>query len=179
MKQKIDTVIIVLGSPNDDSGLLLDIAKSRCKQAYETYKQLGVETNCFVLPTGGFGEHFNRTNKPHAYYTKQYMIELGIPETSFLEAALSSHTVEDAVFTHNILKEYVVDTCYVVTSDFHVERARFVFEFVYKSSADIISNIIMVPATVMMPQKEKDRLIAHETKALAGLKKNGIVYEGL
>lgn len=179
MKKKIDNLIIVLGSPNDDDGVLLDIAKSRCDKAYKTYLQLCIQDDfagdCAVLPTGGIGEHFNRTNTAHADYIKQYMIELGVPEDVFLEAALSNHTVEDAVLSYRVLKEYLVAKCYVVTSDYHVERVKFIFDYVY----DNASTIIMVPATVKMSQEKQNKLIEHEKQALAGLKKNGIKYEGL
>jgi len=173
--KNIENVIIILGSPNDDDGTLSNIAQSRCEKTYEKFLQVNSEGHCFVLATGGFGEHFNRTNTAHAEYTKQYIIELGIPENAFLEAVLSSHTVEDAVFSKRVLKDYIVDNIYVVTTDYHVERVKFIFESVYGSDF----NINMVSATAMLPKIEQDRLIAHEKQALAGLKKNGIIYEGL
>lgn len=175
MNQELDTVIVVLGSPNDEDGNLSDIAKSRCTKAFESYQTLKTEGSCAVLTTGGFGEHFNRTNKPHAEYTKQYMIELGVPKSVFLESALSRHSVEDAVFSWAILKHYTVDTYYIITSSYHVPRAEYIFRYVY----DEAQKITMVPATVMLAQEEQDKLIAHEKQALAGLKKNGIIYEGL
>ncbi len=175
MTKQFDSVIIVLGSPNDDTGKLLANAKARCEKAYETYQQLSVRGSCAVLPTGGFGEHFNRTNTAHADYTKQYMIDLGISEDVFLEAALSRHSIEDAVFSNRILQQYKVQKCFVVTSDFHADRVKFIFEYVY----DKAQELVVVPAMVILPEKEKARLIAHEKQALAGLKKNGIIYEGL
>ncbi len=176
MKQKIDTVIVVLGSPNDDDGTLSSIAKSRCEQAAQLFKTLETtKESCAVLPTGGVGEHFNRTDTAHAIYTKQYMIQLGIPTDVFLEAALSQHTVEDAIFSHDILKNFEVATLHVVTSDFHIERAEFIFQEIYGST----QNIVMVPATLNLSVEERSKLRAHEKQALASLKKNGIMYERL
>ena len=175
MTGQVDSLIIVLGSPNDDTGKLLANAKSRCEKAYETYQQLSVKGSCAVLATGGFGEHFNRTKTAHAEYTKQYMIDLGIPEDVFLDGIMSSHSVEDAIFSSRIIKQYNIKKCFVVTSDYHVARVKFIFEYVY----DKTQEIIMVSARVNLPEKERARLIAHEKQALAGLKKNGIIYEGL
>ena len=63
----------------------------------------------------------------------------------------------------------------MVTSDFYVARAEYVFNYVF----DDRKKIIRVSATAAMSKIEKDKHSAHEKQSLAGLKKNGIIYERL
>ena len=64
------SVIIVLGAPNDSEGNLSAIAIERCQQALIEYAQ---NPGAKILPTGGWGEHFNTTDKPHSHYLRQYL----------------------------------------------------------------------------------------------------------
>ncbi|MBG6062320.1 hypothetical protein IWX83_002118 [Flavobacterium sp. CG_9.1] len=63
-------ILIVLGSPNSDEGKLKDIALDRlnyCVSIFDDKKNL-------ILCAGGFGQHFNTTNEPHAKYAMEYLI---------------------------------------------------------------------------------------------------------
>lgn len=75
-------IIIVLGSPNDIKGNLSSIAIERCNKAYEEYTQ---HNDYMILLTGGYGEHFNKTDKPHAFYSSQYLTGKGIPKDKLNE----------------------------------------------------------------------------------------------
>lgn len=86
-------IIILLGAPNDDVGNLSSIAVERCCRAVLEYRST---PGYAVLPTGGFGEHFNRTAQPHAHYARRYLLEHGVPERVILEPVYSRFTEEDA-----------------------------------------------------------------------------------
>lgn len=93
-------IIIILGAPNDDKGNLSAIAKDRLVCAYNF---IIANPNFKVICTGGFGEHFNRTSKPHNYYAKQFLIEKGVQETTFLESPITSNTIEDFTETKTLI----------------------------------------------------------------------------
>ena len=61
----MNKLIMVLGAPNDDNGQLSPIAIDRLYRAYDL-------ATCYstakIICTGGKGEHFNNTTKPHYYY---------------------------------------------------------------------------------------------------------------
>jgi len=156
--KQFEGVIVVLGSPNDAEGNLLSVAQERCSQAYEEYLK---HPEYAVLPTGGWGKHFNTTDKPHAYYVKQELMERGVPESAFLPCAESSNTIEDASLSRPILDAYPYAELIVVTSDFHAARARFLFTREFPNRRITISE-----SSTILPPEVLTRLRNHEKNAL-------------
>ena len=78
--------------------------------------------------TGGYGAHFNTTDQPHAAYVKEYLVKRGVPSQAIVEFAESNNTLEDASLSKPIVLKYGVPLIVVVTSDYHVDRAHFIFE---------------------------------------------------
>ena len=158
-------VIILLGAPNDKKGRLSNIARERCDQAILEYRK---HPKYKILPMGGFGSHFNVTDKPHAYYSSCYLISKGVPEEDILEFGESSNTVEDAELSWSIIQKYGVERVIVVTSDFHMQRARVIFEKRFSEIA-----IMFAESKTRLSQKELDKLKLKEKKALSRLHYSG------
>lgn len=158
-------VIILLGAPNDKKGRLSDIALERCARAILEYRR---NPGYKILPTGGFGAHFNVTDKPHAYYSRRYLISRGVPEADILECAESSNTLEDAELSWPIIQKYGMESVIVVTSDFHMPRARIVFEKKFS-----VVSLLFVESKTHVPEKEMQQLKLREKKALSRLRNNG------
>jgi len=151
--------IVILGSPNDKHGNLLSIAISRAEAALAAYNK----TNDFkLLCTGGFGEHFNLTNIPHGQYMQEYLTDNGIPSSAFIEIALSSFTLEDATLSKPILDKYSITRCILVTSDFHMERAKLVFNQIMPDK-----DFEYLEAKTLLSEVELQKLIKHEKNAIS------------
>ena len=118
-------MIIVLGSPNAVDGKLYSIAKERCERALVEYAR---HPDWKLLLTGGYGSHFNTTDQPHAAYLKQYLVKHGVPGQAIVEFAESSNTLQDASLSKPIVLKYKAAEIVVVTSDYHLDRARYIFE---------------------------------------------------
>lgn len=118
-------MIVVLGSPNSEDGELYSIAKERCELALAEYAK---RSGWKLLLTGGYGSHFNTTDQPHAAYLKRYLVKRGVPGQAIVEFAESTNTLQDASYSKPIVLKYRVPAIVVVTSDYHVDRARYVFE---------------------------------------------------
>ncbi len=127
--KNMDGIIIVLGSPNDEKGNLSDMAFGRLNQAISEYKG---RKDYKIVCTGGFGKHFNTTDKPHAFYAVHHLIQQGIPEADILEMAESQNTLEDALLSKPIVDKYGAKSLIIVTSDFHIPRVRYIFERIFK-----------------------------------------------
>lgn len=155
-------LVVVLGSPNDDSGNLQPIALERLRRGAAEFL---AEPNTRVLVTGGFGPHFNRTARPHAEYARAFLLSLGVPERAFTESALSGNTVEDALLARPIVDRSGARRLIVVTSDFHLDRARFVFDRVFSDLERVYS-----PAPHEGPVDAARELASHEARALARLR---------
>ena len=127
-KQLLPGIIIILGSPNSEKGELYDVAKNRCEKGIEAYLN---HPDWKIVLTGGFGEHFNKSEQPHAYYLKKYLIGRGIAPDIIIDSVMSSNTLEDASLTKPKILNYHVNDILIVTSDFHFDRARYIFEREY------------------------------------------------
>lgn len=90
----MEHIILILGSYNNDQGELSHIATSRLMKGISVYKEHG---NSKILLIGGYGDHFNRANKPHTFYAKLFLIENKISEDDILGEVESTYTLEDAL----------------------------------------------------------------------------------
>lgn len=159
-------ILVVLGAPNSPSGELSGISKSRlacCKEIFNK-EQL-------ILCTGGWGAHFNTSDKPHAYYGKKYLIENGLSESNFLAFALSENTVDDAIKVKSIVSNLDNVELTVITSDFHVERAKLIFNEVLKEY-----EIEFLGVKSDLTEEELIKLTAHEHRAITSIRKNGLYF---
>lgn len=160
-------VIVVLGSPNFPDGTLGPIAFDRlqgCLSIFDSIKHK-------ILCTGGFGAHFNTSPMAHANYLKNFLIEKGVPPTAFLPLALSSNTVEDAVMSLAILKDYEFKDLLIITSEYHLARVEFIFSEILK---EFYLNFKAVTHHSMDDLLEP--LIQHEKLAMQQLISNGLYY---
>jgi uncharacterized SAM-binding protein YcdF (DUF218 family) len=155
-------VIIVLGSANDEQGRLYSLGVERCELAVQLYKN---NPGWKILLTGGYGSHFNTTSKPHALYMKKFLTARFIPEEDILEFAQSSNTIEDASLSKPIIQTHKFKFAVIVTSDYHLERARFLF---CKTFKDIEVELFFITSKTDKAKCQLDlkALKKHEKEAL-------------
>jgi len=159
-------ILIVLGSPNSHDGELSSIAKNRLDVCFKSFV-----TDDKILCSGGWGEHFNTSKRSHAYHAKEYLLEKGILESCFLRPALSSNTVDDAVKIKEIVSDFKEPKLLVVTSDFHIERTKLIFNEILKEY-----TIEYLGALNNLLKQELKIIVEHEKKAIHKIIKNGLYY---
>jgi len=142
-------IIILLGNTNDDSGLLSHISRLRCKIAVQLFNK---NNDCIILPTGGFGSSFNKTNSPHYSYLKKRLTDLNIPEDKILKGIDSKGTFQDLLMARGLLNRMIktninLNKVFLVTSEYHKERVAFIsnkilnnFDYIVVTEKDF-SNI--------------------------------------
>ncbi|UCE42934.1 MAG: YdcF family protein [Candidatus Aminicenantes bacterium] len=162
----MDGIIIILGSPNDDQGNLSEMATGRLAQGLAEFRR---HKGYKILCTGGFGEHFNTTDKPHALYAIRHLIREGVPESDILEIVKSRNTVEDALLSKPIIAKHGVRSLIVVSSDFHMKRVKHIFKKVFTSR-----DLAFSSAKASFSKERIRALRNHEKRELDSLKKNGI-----
>jgi vancomycin permeability regulator SanA len=162
-------LIAILGSPNDENGKLSEMGERRIRLGYEIHMSLRNEGSRLLL-TGGYGHHFNTTIRPHAFYAKERLLLLGVPQDEIVEFALSRNTVDDALQARPIVERYAPKRLIVVSSDFHMERVRFVFEHVFPGRELQFFGAPYLEACV---HEERERLLAHESRELTSLRDRG------
>jgi uncharacterized SAM-binding protein YcdF (DUF218 family) len=170
MTKPIKGMIVVLGSPNCENGELQSIGKERCELVLA---ELAKRSGWKILLTGGYGAHFNTTDQPHAAYLKHYLVKRGVPSEVIVEFAESTNTLQDASLAKSIVLKYRVPEIVVVTSDYHIDRARYVFEHEFADTEVHLEFAVSQTeeeacAFDLKAQKK------HEQEALAKLKERNI-----
>jgi uncharacterized SAM-binding protein YcdF (DUF218 family) len=119
-------LVFILASPNSADGELSSIAIGRIERAVQLQK---IHPHVVLLATGGFGEHFNRSDTPHRELVHQCLLKQGASIDKATPAdLLSSNTVEDVMMIIALAKARGCSGYGIVTSSSHLARCRYIFE---------------------------------------------------
>lgn len=162
-------LVLVLGSPNDEAGLICAMGQGRIALGLALYRERAA-AGWKLLLTGGYGAHFNTTALPHAHYARALMLENGVPPDDVVELAESRNTVDDALAARPIVERHGAPKLLVVSSDFHLPRVEFVFRRVFPDRTLAFAG---APYLATRPPDEQARLQAHEERELANLRARG------
>ena len=154
-------IILTLGAPNDEQGNLSPMALDRLECTLGLYQH---NDHVKILCTGGFGESFNTTNHPHAYYSRRFLMEQGVSEDVLLEPVLTTNTVEDFRMSKPIIEREKPDLLLVVTSDFHMRRVKLLHDLILK-----YPHVVFIPAKSSLSGEELAPLVLHEELAVKSL----------
>ena len=157
----MNKLLIILGAPNDHLGNLSQIAMDRLTCALNFYH---ANAGFNIVCTGGFGEHFNTTAQPHHHYARKFLTERNIPADAFLSCPASSNTFEDFQMTRDLVMEMQPDILVIITSDFHMPRARLLYSRIIN-----YPKVIFIPAASEMREELLTPLMEHEARAMKQL----------
>lgn len=117
-KKKADVIIVLGTSPNPEKKPN-PILKFRIDKGIELYKK-GFAPKMIVTGTkvAGFYE---------SEVMKKYCIEQGVPSEDVIEENMAKNTIENALFSTNIMKEKKFLSGIVVSSRTHLKRSKFLF----------------------------------------------------
>lgn len=105
-----------------------NISSDRFIQTALLYKKGHIKK---ILVSGGQNGVFKEDDFSEAAFIKNNLIVLGIPANDILTEEQSRNTIENAVFCKSILKANGLDnnkSIVLITSAFHMQRARAIFE---------------------------------------------------
>jgi uncharacterized SAM-binding protein YcdF (DUF218 family) len=106
-------------------GQLGSESKSRAKLAHNIFTSMNSKN--FILTIGWDYRH--DSNIPIAISMKDFLISKGIDNTKIHVDINSRDTVGDAIFSKiNFYDKYLFEELHIVTSDYHTERTKFIFE---------------------------------------------------
>lgn len=136
---QVHDLVIVLGSTIIGDGVLSKIASERLDAALDLIPKLNSPK---LILTGGFGDHFNKTARAYSLYAQDYLIKNGLSPDLVAALVPSLDTVEDATLSFGIVNFLKPARIFVLTSDFHLERVRYIFGRVYSGKS---VNFVAVP----------------------------------
>ena len=168
--QQISGLIVILGSPNDEQGNLSQIGQGRISLGYQEYNKRE-KSDWKILLTGGFGAHFNLTTYPHAHYAKLALLEKGVPKSEIVEFAESENSIEDALLARPIVEKHKASKLLVVTSDFHLNRAQYIFA---ETFPDLELSFSGAEYLSTCSTQEAEHLQFHEERAIEKLRSTSL-----
>lgn len=120
--------IILLSYITNPDGTLMEIGKERADAALELLAKNKYGKIIVSGSTSGFEKEKLVTE---ADAIKEYIIERGIDENLIIKEEESKDTIGNAIFTKKIIDKEKMRNITVITSDFHFERAKYVFDFIF------------------------------------------------
>ena len=155
------SILIVLGGPINDNltpGIWLT---SRLEKTIEIYPLLNPN---YIIVTGG---DTKKLGKAEAHIMKEYLVKKCIPSDKIYCETKSINTIQNGEFTYKMLKNFSTKIkIYVLTSEFHSNRAQMIFQYYYKNFA-----IIMINAITPISDKELEQLKKNDIILIDNLKK--------
>ena len=165
MKMKKDAIVILGGGINSD-GSLPNTSRNNVNKGIELFKK---NVSDLIIMSGGIS--FQLTYKPpktEAKAMKDYAIQLGVPEDNILLEENSKDTIGNAYFTKiDFLKPNNLRNIVIVTSDFHMERTKYIFQKIL----GLKYQMDFVEAPSELTQKEFENRNKVEEKILFDIKK--------
>jgi vancomycin permeability regulator SanA len=156
------SVLILLGGPltiDNKPGTWL---KSRLDKTIKVYNEYNFD---YIILTGGDPTKKNITEAEVMYnYLKDY-----IPENKMYKEIEAKSTFENAIYSKNMITNTLIKNIYVLTSDFHIDRSKYIFENIfnyYKIKPENVTktlfNIFMISAETPINKTEMQKLINKE-----------------
>lgn len=110
--------LIVLGYVSKD-GQIHPLLKERLDEAYKLFRQYGHQ---YIIVSGGAVG----SRRSEAELMKKYLVEKGIPAKKVLKEDKSSNTVQNLMFSKQIMEQYQLETFVIITNLFHIRRTKYI-----------------------------------------------------
>lgn len=110
--------LIVLGYVSKD-GRIHPLLKERLDEAYTLFRRYGHK---YIIVSGGsVGSHCSE-----AELMKKYLVEKGVPAIRVLQEDQSYNTVQNLLFSKQLMEQYQLQSFIIITNLFHVRRTKYI-----------------------------------------------------
>lgn len=154
----------------------IDCLRSRLDRGLEVWSELtggrcGADKVRIIVTGHNDGQGcFGPTS---AQIMKQYLSEHQVPADHIIEEPLAKNTIENAIHSLQLLAP-ATKSLYVITSDFHIERARRIFEYFMKLfGISLLTGYVGATSSI---EKEKLQLLVRNEKEAIGVLHENLEY---
>lgn len=109
---------IVCGYPANEDGTISYILQSRIDKAIELYKQGNIG---YIIVSGGAVHN----QYSEAKVMEKYAIKNGVPKEKIIIEDQAKSTYHNMMYADELMKQYHIKTCYVVTNSWHMIKAKY------------------------------------------------------
>lgn len=110
--------LIVLGYVSKD-GRIHPLLKERLDEAYKLFRQYGHE---YIIVSGGAVG----SRRSEAELMEKYLVEKGVPAKRVLKEDKSNNTVQNLIFSKQLMEQYHLKSFVIITNLFHVRRTKYI-----------------------------------------------------
>jgi len=148
-------MIVVLGERLSDDGQPSDILKDRVATAVKYFSEHSGNIIACIM-TGGPAS--NQNHLPEALCMEKIAIESGMPEAVIYIEDHSFNTIENAIYTLKLIQKNQLDisdySLVLITSDYHMNRARIIFSTIFGSTFPIIPVESKTPLSIWNERRQ-------------------------
>ncbi len=166
-KRGIDCIVVLGGGFSN--GSIGGETKKRVEAGVNFYEQ-GFSNK--ILVSGGFT--VDSLKKSEAGEMRNYAVELGVnPRDIFVEEE-SLDTIGNAVFSKKVIVKNKFKNILLVTSDYHLERALFIFHYVYGDTFRILGFDVsssFVRKFVLQHEKKEQQYLLETQTLFSGIRR--------
>lgn len=124
-----DEVVVVLGYKLHPDGMPTRILRDRVEKAVVIYHHLMKHNHHPLLIVSGKGKIESMHTEAHVM--KELAVWMGVRSEDILIDYESTNTVQNALFTASLIQNKQIDEAFIVTSDYHMLRAQYIFQTVF------------------------------------------------
>lgn len=146
VRAMMEAIIVVLGQSLNPDGTPPETLLKRASKAAEIYNESGGRFS--VIATGGDPI---QTGTSEAAHMRRVLLDCGVPDSAIVMESESQNTCQNAWLSASLFHEGVRRVL-LVTSDFHMPRAAYIFEAVLKARG-IDVEVEQFPTSVGCPAK--------------------------
>jgi len=110
--------LIVLGYVSKD-GRIHPLLKERLDEAYKLFRQYGHK---YIIVSGGAVG----SRRSEAELMEKYLVEKGVPAKRVLKEDKSNNTVQNLIFSKQLMEQYQLKSFVIITNLFHVRRTKYI-----------------------------------------------------
>lgn len=110
--------LIVLGYVSKD-GQIHPLLKERLDEAYKLFRQYG---HAYIIVSGGAVG----SRRSEAELMKKYLVEKGLPAKRVLKEDKSYNTVQNLIFSKQLMEQYQLKSFIIITNSFHIRRTKYI-----------------------------------------------------
>jgi uncharacterized SAM-binding protein YcdF (DUF218 family) len=130
--------IIILGGGVSINNILPEWSLDRCNYVLELFKK-NKDVNIICTSGGSYHNPNPLDDNRHTIHEcdtfAKYLINNGIPENKIFKEWCSYDTIGNAYFTKLLLVDvFKWNKILVVTSDFHMDRSKVIFDYIFKEN---------------------------------------------
>lgn len=127
-------IIVCLGSGVGSDGSICPNTQKRVKKAVGTHKE---NPSVKIVFSGGFTNPAIKMSEAQAMFNYAKIVDSSLSESSVILEEKSKDTIGNGIYTKELIDNSNYIDLFLVTSDFHMKRALWIFKFVFGEQYNI------------------------------------------